>query len=316
MDFDPVPALSRAAVGAAAHRRGDDEWLAKAWADPNTRVLVLEGGEPGGYGRQALMAKQSRALVTTGGTRELVLTTPELAPKGERYLLGSDGERAYFAVRSPRELVTGPVAEPASLREVGAILNDHDTGLFTSAIALANWNATHGFCPRCGSRTRIEKAGHVRVCEEEGTEQFPRMDPAVIMLVHREHEGREEVLLGHNPDWDARRFSVLAGFVDAGESLEQAVIREVAEETGVVVEEPRYVSSQPWPFPRSLMMGYTARAVGETAPTDDEIVETRWFTREGLAEATREGEVLIPGRVSIARTLIEDWYGGRLAGGW
>ncbi|WP_017603569.1 NAD(+) diphosphatase [Nocardiopsis alkaliphila] len=316
MDLDPVPALSRAAVGAAAHLRSDDEWLAKAWADPNTRVLVLEGGEPGGHGRQALMAKQSRALVTTGKTRELVLTTPGLAPKGERYLLGSDGERAYFAVRSPEELLAGPVAEPASLREVGAILDDHDTGLFTRAIALANWNATHGFCPRCGSRTRIEKAGHVRVCEEEGTEQFPRMDPAVIMLVHREREGREEVLLGHNSNWDARRFSVLAGFVDAGESLEQAVIREVAEETGVVVEHPRYVSSQPWPFPRSLMMGYTARAVAQADPTDDEIAQTRWFTRPELAEATRSGEVILPGRVSIARTLLEHWYGGALSGGW
>ncbi|MBR8741372.1 NAD(+) diphosphatase [Nocardiopsis sp. MG754419] len=316
MDFDAVPALSRTAVDPAGHRRGDDEWLAKAWADPHTRVLVLEGGEPGSYGWKALMAKQSRALVTTGRTRELVLTTPGLAPEGERYLLGSDGERAYFAVRSKQELAPVPVAEPASLREVGAVLDDHDTGLFTRAIALANWNATHGFCPRCGSRTRIERAGHVRVCEEEGTEQFPRMDPAVIMLVHRESDGREEVLLGNNPNWSARRFSVLAGYVDAGESLEQAVIREVAEEAGVVVENPRYLASQPWPFPRSLMVGYTARAVGETEATDDEIAETRWFTRSDLATAVESGEVELPGRVSIARTLIEHWYGGRLPGGW
>lgn len=316
MDSDSVPALSRAAVDSAGHRRGDDEWLAKAWADTNTRVLVLEGGEPGSHGWQALMAKQSRALVTTGETRELVLITPELAPEGERYLLGSDGERAYFAVRSHQELAVNPVAEPASLREVGTVLDDHDTGLFTRAIALANWNATHGFCPRCGSRTRIEKAGHVRVCEEEGTEQFPRMDPAVIMLVHRELHGRDEVLLGHNPNWDARRFSVLAGFVDAGESLEQAVVREVAEETGVIVENPRYLSSQPWPFPRSLMVGYTALAVGESVATDDEIAEARWFTRPELAAAARDGEVILPGRISIARTLIEHWYGGRLPGGW
>ncbi|SIO89433.1 NAD(+) diphosphatase [Nocardiopsis sp. JB363] len=316
MDSDSVPALSRAAVDSAGHRRGDDEWLAKAWADTNTRVLVLEGGEPGSYGWQALMAKQSRALVTTGETRELVLITPEQAPKGERYLLGSDGERAYFAVRSHQELAVNPVAEPASLREVGTVLDDHDTGLFTRAIALANWNATHGFCPRCGSRTRIEKAGHVRVCEEEGTEQFPRMDPAVIMLVHRERDGRDEALLGSNPNWDARRFSVLAGFVDAGESLEQAVVREVAEETGVIVENPRYLSSQPWPFPRSLMVGYTALAVGESVATDDEIAEARWFTRPELAAAARDGEVILPGRISIARTLIEHWYGGRLPGGW
>jgi NAD+ diphosphatase len=316
MESEATPLLARSTVNPAGHRRGDDDWLAAAWADPNTRVLVLEGGEPGSYGWQALMAKQSRALVTTGQTRELVLVDPQHAPAGERYLLGSDGERAYFAVRSRQDLEPNPVAEPASLREVGTVLNDHDTGLFTRAIALANWNAGHVFCPRCGSRTRIEKAGHVRVCEEEGTEQFPRMDPAVIMLVHRERDGREECLLGNNPNWDAHRFSVLAGFVDAGESLEQAVIREVAEEAGVVVEDPRYVSSQPWPFPRSLMMGYTARAVGETERTDDEIAETRWFTRAELAEAVHTGEVVLPNRLSIARTLIEHWYGAELPGGW
>ncbi|GAA0983223.1 NAD(+) diphosphatase [Nocardiopsis sp. NPDC006198] len=316
MDADAIPSLSRSTVDAAGHRRVDEEWLAKAWADPDSQVLVLEGGDPGSHGWQALMARQSRALVTTGDTRELVLTGTRDAPEGERYLLGAEGDRAYFAVCSPRELLATPVAEPASLREVGAVLDDRDTGLLTRAVALANWNATHRFCPRCGARTTPAASGHVRVCEEEGTEQYPRMDPAVIMLVHRDRDGDEEVLLGNNPHWDARRFSVLAGFVDAGESLEQAVVREVAEEAGVVVERPRYLSSQPWPFPRSLMMGYTARAVGETERTDDEIAVTRWFTRSELAEAVRTGEVLLPGRVSIARTLIEHWYGAELPGGW
>lgn len=316
MDDDATPSLSRSSVNPAGHRRVNGEWLAKAWADPGSQVLVLEGGDPGSHGWQALMAKQSRALVTTGDSKQLVLISTRDAPEGERYLLGTDNERAYFAVRSHRELAANPVAEPASLRDVGAVLNDRDTGLMTRAIALANWNATHGFCPRCGSRTTPAAAGHVRVCEKEGSEQYPRMDPAVIMLVHREHDGRDEVLLGNNPGWDARRFSVLAGFVDAGESLEQAVIREVAEETGVVVERPRYLSSQPWPFPRSLMVGYTARAVGETERTDDEIAVARWFTRAELAEAMRTGEVILPGRVSIAHTLIEHWYGAGLPGGW
>ncbi|KOX12195.1 NAD(+) diphosphatase [Nocardiopsis sp. NRRL B-16309] len=316
MDADAIPALSRSTIDPAGHRRLDENWLDKAWADPASRVLVLESGDPGHHGWQALMAKQSRALVSTGERPELVLSTPREAPEGERYLLGVEDGRAYFAVRAPTELVSGPDAKPASLREVGAVLDDRDTGLLTRAIALANWNATHGFCPRCGARTAMAAAGHVRVCEEEGTEQYPRMDPAVIMLVHRDRDGREEMLLGNNPKWDARRFSVLAGFVDAGESLEQAVVREVAEEAGVVVEEPRYLSSQPWPFPRSLMMGYTARAVGETERTDDEIGVTRWFTRPELWDALRAEEVLLPGRVSIARTLIEHWYGGELPGGW
>ncbi|WP_017570899.1 NAD(+) diphosphatase [Nocardiopsis halotolerans] len=316
MDADATPSLSRFSVDAAGHRRLDQEWLAEAWADPGTRVLVLEGGDPGSHGWRALMAKQSQALVTTGDAPGLVLTTPGDAPEGERYLLGTDGERAYFAVLSHQELAATPEARPASLREIGALLDDRDTGLMTRAVALANWNVTHGFCPRCGSRTTPAAAGHLRVCEAEGTEQYPRTDPAVIMLVHRERDGREEVLLGNNPNWDARRFSVLAGFVEAGESLEQAVIREVAEETGVVVGTPRYLSSQPWPFPRSLMVGYTARAVGETERTDDEIAVTRWFTRAELAEAVHSEEVLLPGRVSIARTLIEHWYGAELPGGW
>ncbi|NYH51774.1 MULTISPECIES: NAD(+) diphosphatase [Nocardiopsis] len=316
MDADATPSLSRFSVDPASHRRLDDAWLAEAWADPAARVLVLEGGDPGSHGWRALMAKQSRALVTTGPTCELVFTTPRDAPEGERYLLGTDGEHVYFAVRSTRELAATPQAEPASLREVGALLGDRDTGLLTRAVALANWNATHGFCPRCGSPTTGAAAGHVRVCEREGSEQYPRMDPAVIMLVHRERDGREEMLLGNNPKWDARRFSVLAGFVDAGESLEQAVVREVAEEVGIVVERPCYLSSQPWPFPRSLMVGYTARAVGETERTDDEIAVARWFTRPELAEAVHSEEIVLPGRVSIARTLIEHWYGAELPGGW
>ncbi|MFD6095974.1 NAD(+) diphosphatase [Nocardiopsis flavescens] len=316
MHVDITPSLSRASVDAAAHRRTDTAWLEKAWGDPGTRVLALEGGDPTSYGWKALMAKQSRALVTTEGEPALVFTAPAQAPGGERYLLGVDGGRAYFAVRSPDELVARDGARPASLREVGPLLGDRDTGLLTRAVALANWHATHGFCPACGSPTTLSGAGHLRLCEREGREQFPRTDPAVIMLVHRGHGDGEQVLLGNNPHWDAHRFSVLAGFVDAGESLEQAVVREVAEEAGIVVEDPRYLSSQPWPFPRSLMMGYTARAVGETERTDDEIGVLRWFTRPELAAAAATGEIVLPGPVSIARTLIEHWQGEALPGRW
>lgn len=315
MSIDRIPSLSRATVDPAGHRRADDEWLARAWSAPDTRVLVLGSADRDTSGR-AGPARQTRALVTTEGSRRLVLTGPEQAPEGERYLLGTENGRAYFAVRSAEPLRAGRETVPVSLREVGALLDERDTGLFTRAIALANWNATHVFCPRCGAGTRIAAAGHVRVCEKEGTEQYPRTDPAVIMLVHREHRGREEALLGHNPHWEAHRFSVLAGFVEAGESLEQAVVREVAEEAGVIVTDPRYLSSQPWPFPRSLMAGYTARAVGETESTDDELTVTRWFTREELSRAAHSEEIQLPGRVSIAHTLIEHWYGGELPGGW
>ncbi|MFC3997213.1 NAD(+) diphosphatase [Nocardiopsis sediminis] len=322
-----TPALSRGLIDVAGHRRSDDAWLRKAWADPGTRVLVLQGGDPGSYGYQAMRARQSQALVTTtgpgdDGTPRLLLVAPDDAPDGDRYLLGTDDDgRAYFAVRSTADdpfsgLPGAADAEPASLREVGALLDARDSGLLTHAVAVANWNAAHRFCPACGAPTRPESAGHLRICTADGSEHYPRMDPAVIMLVHREAGGVEQCLLGHNPRWPGARYSVLAGFVDPGESLEQAVVREVAEETGVRVADPVYLGSQPWPFPRSLMLGYTARAVGTAERTDDEISEVRWFSRDELHAAAESGEVVLPGSVSIARKLIEHWYGGPLPGEW
>ncbi|GAA3765798.1 NAD(+) diphosphatase [Salinactinospora qingdaonensis] len=322
MSENPLtPALSRGVIDVAAHRRTDDDWLKEAWADPRTRVLVLESGNAAEYGWRGLLAKQSRALVTNGpGTPELVFVAPEQAPGGERYLLGvDDTERAYFAVRAEPgvELIEADGITAMSLQECGALLGARDSGLLTHAVALANWHATHPFCPRCGSATHLSAAGHIRICEREGTQNFPRMDPAVIMLVHREVAGTEQCLLAHNPQWSQGRYSILAGFVEPGESLEQAVIREVAEEVGVAVAEPRYLGSQPWPFPRSLMFGYHARAVGTATRTDMiEIEDIRWFTRPELLAATQSGEVRLPSSVSIARKLIEQWYGAELPGQW
>ena len=322
---DPMPLLARSAVDMAGHRRGDEEWLEKAWADPATRVMVLEGGDPVTYGWRNLMSRQSRALVRdTGDGARLEFTDPGRAPDGDRYLLGADADgRAYFAVHAAEgepfaEAEREPGVRAVSLREAGAVLDDAGAGLLTHAVALANWHASHRFCPVCGAPTRTSAAGHVRVCEREGTEQFPRMDPAVIMLVVREDpDGEERCLLGHNPAWPQGRYSVLAGYVEPGEALEHAVVREVAEEVGVAVADPEYVSSQPWPFPRSLMLGFTARAVGEAERTDDqEITDVLWLSRAELRAAAESGAVGLPGRVSIARLLIERWYGGRLPGGW
>ncbi|TQN30487.1 NAD+ diphosphatase [Haloactinospora alba] len=317
-----TPALSRGAVDMAGYRRTDQEWLTKAWADQNSRVLVLESGDARSYGWDALRARQSRTLVTTGsdGRPRLVFRSPEEAPEGERYLLGVDAdERAYFAVRADagRSLEEPQGTRASSLRDVGALLDDRDAGLLTHAVALANWHATHRFCPGCGNPTRMTSAGHVRFCDTEGLEHFPRMDPAVIMLVHREVDGVEQCLLGHNPKWPGSRYSVLAGFVEPGESLEQAVEREVAEEVGVAVGEQEYVASQPWPFPRSLMLGYLARAVGDAERTDgEEITDVRWLTRAQLYREAADGTVVLPGSASIARKLIEYWYGGELPGEW
>ncbi|PRY02001.1 NAD(+) diphosphatase [Allonocardiopsis opalescens] len=291
------PALSRSGVDLAGYRRKDDAWLAAAWADPRTRVLVVAEGH---------------ALVA-GSPPGLMLVEPAAAPEGERILLGVDGEGvAYFSVHAPLPVVEG--GAPGDLRRYGALLSDRDAGLLTQAAALDAWHAGNRFCPRCGGPTRLAAAGHVRICEREGIEHFPRTDPAVIMLVH---DG-DRCLLAHNPRWpDERRVSVLAGFVEAGESAEQAVVREVAEEVGVAVQRPEFLGSQPWPFPRSLMLGFTARATGRAERTDfEEITQVYWFTRAELREAVDADRIRLPGSVSIARKLIEHWYGGELPGEW
>jgi NAD+ diphosphatase len=189
-------------------------------------------------------------------------------------------------------------------------------GLLTQALALSNWHAAHTHCPRCGSPTRVAQSGYVRVCEADGSEHYPRTDPAVIMTVV---DDDERLLLGRQAAWPVGRFSTLAGFVEPGEELEAAVRREVHEECGIVVDDVRYVASQPWPFPASLMCGFTGHAATTDVHVDGvEISEARWFTRASLREALASGEVLAPNRLSIARFLIEDWYGGSLGdlGSW
>ena len=205
-----------------------------------------------------------------------------------------------------------------NLREVGDQLSDLDAGAATHATALVAWHTSEPFSPASGEPTRVAAAGSIRV-DAQGNESFPRTDPAMIVLVHdgELHDPASRALLGHQRVWPAGRFSCLAGFVEAGESLEQAVEREVAEESAVVVSDIRYAGSQPWPFPRSLMLGFTARATSvATRPDGDEIAELRWFTRQALRAAVDDGTVRLPGRVSIARRLIEGWYGNELPGDW
>jgi NAD+ diphosphatase len=287
-------ALARGTLDRVGERRRDDAWLAQAGADPRSRVLVVD---------------QGRALVRPEPA--LVLLSPDQAPDGERYLLGVDAEGvAYFAVSAPLPVIEG--TEPAGLRSAGALLSDLDAGLLTQAVALQNWHETHRHCPRCGAPTTPASAGHIRICTVDGSEHFPRTDPAVIMLVH---DG-ERILLASSGDWPSGRASILAGFVEVGESLEQAVVREVHEEVGVAVRDCRYLGSQPWPLPRSLMLGFFARAdPGQELRVDgEEIRSARWFTREELRAVTEAGELRLPSRVSIARQLIEHWYGDELPG--
>jgi NAD+ diphosphatase len=295
-------ALSRGTVDRLTEKRTDAAWLDTAWADPRTRVLVVW---------------QGRALVRLNDDEAaLVFVSPAEAPESTRFLLGQDAAdgTVYFGVSAalppPR-----PATRVMGLREVGTLLSDRDAGLLTHAVALANWHDTHTHCPVDGTPTVVDPGGHSTRCPVDGTEHFPRTDPAVIMLVT---DPDDRCLLARNAAWPGRRVSILAGFVDPGESAEQAVIREVAEETQIKVTNVRYVGSQPWPLPRSLMLGFRADApAGQAIVVDaEEIAEAYWFSRDELLAAIEAREIALPPPVSIARHIIEQWYGGPLPSTW
>ncbi|UXM90382.1 NAD(+) diphosphatase [Paenarthrobacter sp. JL.01a] len=196
----------------------------------------------------------------------------------------------------------------AGFREVAASLDAMDTALYIEASAISNWHATHTHCPQCGSPTDVEAGGWVRRCPRDNSEHYPRTDPAIIVTVVGP-DGR--LLLGGGGPVDARNYSTLAGFVEPGESLEQAVVREIGEEVGVRVTACQYLGSQSWPFPASLMLGFTATTDDTVARPDGvEVTRARWFSRDELQEAVLSGEITISTRLSIARSLIEHWYGG------
>ena len=286
-----VPVLSR-----VAHDRAH---LSRALSDPTggrpVRVLTVDGS------RTVPVAEGP------GGPRLVWDEQPEL-PLGAVFLGEADGV-PYAAVRGERALtVSGrPVDAWAGLREVGADLADLDAGLLVQAIGILEWHERNRFSPLSGAPTTIERHGWVQRDPETGVEVFPRTDPAVIMLVH---DGAGRVVLGRQAVWPPGRFSILAGFVEPGESAEAAVAREVAEEVGLRVDDIRYVSSQPWPFPQSLMLGFVARADGDlTLRLDpDEIEEARWFTRAELRAG--EGPRALPPPVSIARHILDRWVAG------
>ena len=303
-------ALARGDLDRAAERRDDVAWFAAAWSDPATRVVLVHRG---------------RTLVTgtageVEGTASLAFVGPGAAAyDGVRVLLAVDDATTYAALlvdgaTEPWDAPDGLAWE--GLREVGAALPDRDTGLLVMAVALANWHATHPRCPRCGAASVPSQAGWSRTCPEDSSQHFPRSDPAVIVLI-RDDEDR--ALLGRRAEWPDGFFSTLAGFVEAGESAEMTVLREMAEEAGVHVDRLDYLGSQPWPFPASLMLGYHARlAAGspEARPDGTEITEVRWFTREQMLTGCEDGTVRIPPSISIARRLIEHWYGAPLPGTW
>ncbi len=282
--------LSRPAFDVDGAARVNPDFLAETLNDPRTLALRVRG-------RDVAMRDASldlRALSEVG-------VTGDVAYLGRTNRHGAAGARVV-AVRADDE-----DAEWATLRHVAVTLDEDDAALAARAVAVLGWHASASFCPGCGAETRVEHAGWMRRCTGCDAEHFPRTDPAVIVRVT---DARDRILLGTNAAWENGRYSLFAGFVEAGESLESAVVREVFEEAGVRVDRPEYLGSQPWPFPRSLMLGFAAQLAddqdaSDTTPDGDEILDVRWFTREELTDP--DSGILLPGSSSIAHAILTQW---------
>jgi NAD+ diphosphatase len=288
----------------AGLRRTDEQWLAERWADPETRVLVVSG---------------TRVRPRDGA---IDWVPPAEAPDGVRLLLGDRDGRTWFAVVVPSDLAKGEPDRWFPLRGLLPFLGGDAirlAPLVFHALGLAEWLWVTRFCPRCGGTLEVRAAGHELTCASCGRSQFPRSDPAVIMVVAHGEPGSEDerCLLGRQSIWPEGRYSTLAGFCEPGETLEDAVRREVAEETGVVVGDVEYFGNQPWPLPSSLMLGFVGRAETTEIQVDGvELDDARWFTRAEMKEQAEAGTLVLPGGVSISRSLVEHWYGGPLPGSW
>lgn len=292
-----VPLLERDA-GVRLNR----EKIAQIACDPASRFVPLCGGQ---NLVKELSGQWSAVHLGPAELQALPIEDP-----GFIYLGHSDG-RQFLTLDLPDtprlKTAISAFGRLVDLRRFAALLGDPEATLLGYAKAMNNWHQNHRFCGRCGAPNASRDGGHVLVCRnnECGRNHYPRTDPAVIVLV--EHEGR--ALLGRKPEWPDNRYSTIAGFVEPGESAEQAVVREVGEETGVTVARVTYHSSQPWPFPGALMLGY----VGEASSTsihlgDDELADARWLGRDELANHLVAGDLLLPTPISISYRLIEDWF--------
>jgi NAD+ diphosphatase len=286
----------------ASTLRGDPEWVLDRLQDPTARVVVASS-------EGVLLSDASDPVLTRAAIEPETMGYVERAGP---ILLGlvEDGA-AVFAVdleeldAAVRERFTEG-GRMVSLRDAGGVLSRSEAGLAAYLMALLNWHRIHHFCANCGTRSIVIEAGYSRRCPNCGAVHFPRTDPVVIMLV--ENEGR--LLLGRRAGWPHPRYSILAGFVSPGETLEEAVAREVREESGIDVYDPSFVTSQPWPFPASLMLGFTARSDGgEPTVSDGELEDVRWFPLDRVRAAAAEtaDELRLPPPVSIARFLIDRW---------
>jgi NAD+ diphosphatase len=297
--------LSRTRINRDAVSRKIPGFLDRVMAEGSTKVVLIWRGE---------------ALLADSSSPQIELVAPTDVPDGALLLyLGvtletvreiPQGTRIVAAVLDDDSgtRVSADMARWVSARTMAHALDDLDSGIVVEALAMANWHHAHSFSPLTGAVAESGQAGWTRVDQSTGKDLFPRTDAAVIALVTDQHD---RIVLGSNALWEARRYSLLAGFVEPGESLEAAVVREVFEESGLVVTNPVYMGSQPWPFPASLMVGFRAEideaSLGDLRPDGTEIIDLRWFSREELLASS--GDVLLPGRPSIARAMIEDWLG-------
>jgi NAD+ diphosphatase len=321
--IDP-PVLSRNAVHRDETLRTDLDRQLRGWSTARLVIVDAEGRTPVAWEGDGPPAGGWDVMDGSGARLRTSPTTGDTPTEGA-VLLGETDGVAYWAIRgdpdpgsrgsastAERHAAAADVGDWVDLRTAGSALDAMGAGLFVAAAAVLNWHDAAGFCPRDGSPTHPAAGGWLRVCEANAHEEYPRTDPAVICLVH---DGVDRVLIARQPVWPAGRFSVLAGFVEAGESLEACVARELHEEVGAEVTDIRYLGSQAWPFPRSLMIGFHARADPEEPllPADGEIAEAMWVTRADLRAALAHGDwgarapLLLPGRVSIARSMLESW---------
>ncbi|WP_026426166.1 NAD(+) diphosphatase [Actinokineospora inagensis] len=307
-----LPALSRSTAQRDEGPRKDPDQLDRLWKSGQVLFVDRHGRTPVSADGSALAPRPAAAVADER--------------PAEALLLGAEGETGYWVVPRTEDLT--PIDAPPGtwglwagavsasgeqwhdLRAIGALLDDTAAGLFTTAVGLLNWHARARFCAKCGSPVAVSAAGWSTTCTGCGREEYPRTDPATICLVH---DGGDQVLLARQPIWPARRYSVLAGFVETGESLEACVAREVAEEVGVQVTDIRYLGSQPWPFPRSIMIGFAALAdpTAPIVPADGEIEQARWFPRAEIRAALANGgetdDLILPGETSIARQMVAGW---------
>ncbi|MEO5625501.1 MAG: NAD(+) diphosphatase [Dokdonella sp.] len=285
-----------------AELRDDVEWAAAQGSDTRARFLVL--GEEHPAGRRAL------ANATTNALRWLDHAERQTLATGVSLTyLGQDEVGPLFSLSADAALAKRVVADLGGafidLRHAGVSLHPFQAGVFAYARALAHWQARTRYCSACGSALQLVALGHRGKCTNPGCalEHFPRVDPAMIVIVN----WRDQCLLGSQASWSENRWSTLAGFIEPGESLEDAVRREVFEEAGVRVGACDYHSSQPWPFPSSLMLGFTAEAIDPTIKLGNELSDARWFSVDELVSGLSDGRIVLPPRLSVSHELIAHW---------